>query len=115
MDTLAPLLAVVTGIALRLAIPIAITVVAVYFLRRLDARWKTEAESQPAPPVVEKPRCWETNDCDPAQRKDCPGYQSDQPCWQAFRSDSGYLQERCLECKVFRQTPMPGTPIPANI
>ena len=107
MDTITPVLAVAAGIALRLAIPIAITAVAIYFLRRLDTRWQAEAEEKLLLPAVEKPQCWEVHNCPPENRQSCPGYQSEQPCWQTFREESGYLQERCLGCDVFQQAPIP--------
>jgi hypothetical protein len=107
METVTAVLAVFTGFVLRLAIPVAITVVAIYFLRRLDTRWKTEAEQQLQYPLVEKPKCWEINGCSAEKRAACPGYQSKLPCWQAFRHENGYLQETCLGCDVFRKAPVP--------
>lgn len=107
METLTEILAVITGFALRLAIPIAITAIAVYFLRKLDARWQTEADEQPLLPVVEKPECWDAHNCPLKDREMCPGYQSDKPCWQAFRSKNGHLQEKCIGCDVFEKAPMP--------
>jgi len=107
METITAIFAVVTGIALRLAIPIAITAIAIYFLRRLDNRWQAEAEEQLLLPVVEKTKCWEIHNCTAEMRKTCIGYQSDQPCWQAFREETGYLKESCLGCDVFKEAPIP--------
>lgn len=107
METLSTLLAVVTGLLLRLAIPIAITAVGIYFLRRIDKRWQAEAEQQLLLPAVEKPKCWEVHGCTPEMRANCSGYQSEQPCWQAFREESGYLKEQCLNCQVFTEAPIP--------
>lgn len=107
METTTAIAAVISGFALRLAIPIAITMGAVYFLRRLDTRWKAEAETQLLMPAVEKPNCWEVHGCSEEMRATCKGYQSQQPCWQAHRRDNGYLQERCLGCDVFRKAPIP--------
>ena len=107
METISALLAVITGFALRLAIPIGITAVAMFFLRRLDTRWKVEAESQLLKPVVEKPKCWEVHGCSEEMRATCTGYQSQHPCWQAHRKENGYLQDRCLGCDVFRKAPVP--------
>jgi len=107
METLTAILAVITGFALRLAIPIAITAIAIYFLKRLDIRWQAEAEEQLLLPVVEKPKCWEINNCTAEMRASCSGYQTEQPCWQAFRKENGYLQERCLGCDVFKEAPVP--------
>ena len=107
METITAILAVVTGVALRLAIPIAITAIAIYFLRRLDNRWQAEAEEQLLQPVVEKAKCWEIHGCTAEMRATCIGYQSEKPCWQAFREENGYLKERCLGCDVFRKAPIP--------
>ena len=107
METLTAVLAVITGFALRLAIPIAVTALAIYFLRRLDTRWKKEAEQQLLYPAVEKPKCWELHGCSPEMRATCAGYQSTQPCWQALRQENGYLQESCLGCDVFLKAPTP--------
>jgi hypothetical protein len=112
METISAILAVITGFALRLALPIVITAVAIYFLRRMDTRWQAEAEDQLLLPVVEKPKCWEINGCTAEMRATCAGFRSEQPCWQVFRQDNGYLQERCLGCDVFRKAPIPA---PARI
>jgi hypothetical protein len=108
MNELNALLAILVGFAARLAIPILVTALAVYFLRRLDTEWQTEAKHLPS--KVQKPQCWKTKGCSPAQRKDCPGYKSKLPCWQARRLPNGYLREACLDCKVFLEAP---TPVPA--
>jgi len=107
MDILPSLLAVIAGFAIRLAIPIAITAIAIYLLRRLDARWQAEAKTEALQPVVEKPRCWEINNCTPEMRATCPGYSSEVPCWQARRKENGYLQEKCLGCAIFQKAPIP--------
>jgi hypothetical protein len=107
MDNITAIYAVVTGIVIRLAVPIGITAIAILFLRRLDTRWQAEAEEQLLQPVVEKAKCWEINNCTAEMRANCAGFQSEQPCWQAFREENGYLQERCLGCDVFKEAPVP--------
>lgn len=107
METVIALLAVITGFVLRFGIPIAITAVAVYFLCRLDARWQAEAETEASLPVVEKPQCWKVMNCTPEMRASCPGYLSEAPCWQARRKENGYLLDKCLECDIFRNAPIP--------
>ena len=107
METIISLLAVVTGFVLRFGIPIAITIVAIYVLRRLDARWQAEAKTEAQLPVVEKPQCWKTMNCTPEMRASCPGYQSEVPCWQARRAENGYLQDKCLDCNIFIKAPVP--------
>ena len=107
MEAITPLLAVITGFAIRLAVPILITAVAIYFLKRMDTRWQAEAEKQLLLQPVEKVKCWEIKGCTAEMRATCAGYQSNQPCWQAFREENGHLQERCLGCDVFQHAPVP--------
>ncbi|HSL42635.1 MAG TPA: hypothetical protein VK897_04330, partial [Anaerolineales bacterium] len=99
------LLAVLTGLLLRLAIPIAGTGILIYFLRKLDAHWQAEAVLPPVP--VQKVDCWSIKGCSPAQRKNCKAASSSMPCWQVFREPNGYLQESCISCKVFINAPIP--------
>lgn len=105
METINALLAVIAAFLVRLAIPILVTLAAVYFLKRLDSHWQSEGETQPV--LVEKPECWKVNKCPPAQRKTCPGYLSPLPCWQARRLPNGYLRSECLDCEIFRNAPVP--------
>ena len=105
METITALLALCTGLLVRLAIPIAITLVLVCFLRKLDARWQAEAQLQPMP--LQKPECWKIKDCPLEQQKNCIARTSSLPCWQVFRTPNGYLREECLTCKVFHDAPVP--------
>ena len=107
MESIPPVFAVIAGLAIRLAIPIIITAIAIHFLRRLDRRWQAEAEEQLLLPAVEKPQCWDIKGCSEEMKAKCEGYRSDQPCWQAFREENGYLKEYCLGCEVFRTAPIP--------
>lgn len=114
MDWMQSSAALVLGFLLRLGIPVVLTGVLVWLLRRLDARWQVEADrmlasrdlgTAPVSPV----RCWEVKDCPPHHRVDCPGFKHpERPCWQVFRDPNGCLQEHCLGCVVFRSTPVPG-------
>ncbi len=97
-------LAVVIGVVLRLAIPVLLTILIVQLLRIQDARWQQEGEQVP---LVEKPACWEIKNCLPDCYRDCPGYTSPLPCWQARRLANGYLREECLSCKIFVKAPAP--------
>ncbi len=131
MESLAAIGAAVVGIAIRIVIPLLVTVLIAWGLRKLDARWQHEAEEQrervlrsartaaPAllrltkggngrkPPPV-SPNCWEWRHCPPETRNACPAYlQAGIPCWQVFRGTSGRLPEECLECDVFRVAPVP--------
>jgi hypothetical protein len=107
MQWLYSTLAVLTGLILRLAIPIAITLLAVYILHRVDVRWQEEAMHMPAPEDVEKPQCWDIKNCPAKNRSECASLNSAEPCWQAQRLPNGYLREECLVCQVFHQAPIP--------
>jgi hypothetical protein len=96
-------LAVLTGLAVRLMIPILITVLVVLVLTSLDKRWQTEATTTAS--QVQKPACWDLKHCSAEQRKTCVGFRSDAPCWQAFRLTNGYLDQKCLGCPVFSTAP----------
>ena len=105
MNDINSLLAVGIGLVLRFAIPIIITVLAVAFLRKLDARWQAEGEN--APLDVEAPKCWEIKNCTLEEREKCEAAHSNIPCWQVKRLPNGYLREECLDCEVFHKAPAP--------
>jgi hypothetical protein len=107
MENLDTILVILIGLLLRFGLPMAITVVVVFILRKLDARW--QAETEEVPPTVEmvSPHCWEIKNCMPEQMRECPTPTSTQPCWQVRRQKNGYLREECLTCQVFNQAPLP--------
>lgn len=105
MSPVTEILYIVGLFVLRLGIPLAITLIIAYFLRRLDAKWEDEARSEqeagrvtreveeektvsvplahvPPPAPISaafdsygKP-CWEINkDCNPIKMEHCPAYQ----------------------------------------
>ena len=104
MESITSLLAILTGFLVRLAIPIAVTALMIYFLRKLDSRWQAEAQ---IPVIVEKTKCWEIKGCSPEQMKNCIAGQSSLPCWQVYRLPNGYLRDECISCEVFREAPVP--------
>ena len=104
METISSLLFLLAGLLVRLAIPIAVTAVLIYGLRKLDTRWQSEAQ-RPVP--VEKPECWKVKGCTPEEIKNCIAGQSPLPCWQVYRLPNGYLRDECISCEVFRQAPIP--------
>jgi hypothetical protein len=104
METIISLLALIAGLLIRLAIPLAITALLIFFLRKLDAFWQSEAQLVPAAQEV---KCWEIKDCTLEQQKNCVATKSNLPCWQAKRLPNGYLHEECLSCEVFTEAPMP--------
>ena len=109
METVTYFLAVLTGLLLRLAIPIFGTFIVIYFLRKLDAHWQAEAELTPI--AIEKVECWKVKGCSEEQRKNCSGATAPLPCWQVQRQPNGYLQEKCITCEVFTNAPIPALKI----
>jgi hypothetical protein len=109
METLTPLLTLITGLFLRLSIPLLGTVILVYLLRKLDAHWQAEAERNPV--AIEKVECWKHKGCSEEQRKNCVAATALLPCWQVHRQSNGYLQEKCISCEVFINAPAPALKI----
>ena len=105
METITSLLVLITGMLIRLAIPIALTALLIFLLRKLDAHW--QAEAQLPQPVMQDIECWKLKNCTPEQRNACVAYQATLPCWQAKRMPNGYLREECLSCEIFTEAPMP--------
>ena len=105
METVTSLLAILAGLLVRLAIPIAGTLLLVYLLRKLDAHWQAEAERIPT--AMEKIECWKIKSCSEEQRKNCVAPSSSLPCWQVYRQPNGYLHEKCISCEVFINAPVP--------
>nr|MBI2904230.1 hypothetical protein [Chloroflexota bacterium] len=106
--------AVALALMLRFGIPLLITTVLVWALRRLDAHWQAEAEetwrmSLAAAAELRTP-CWKTRQCSPEARAACPVYgRIDLPCWQLRRQATGRLPAACLDCVVFRNALVPQT------
>lgn len=108
MEGLTATLTIVIGMLLRIGLPIALTALVIYFLRKMDNRWKAEASQRLLVPVLPRTTpCWEVKHCKPEQMKSCPAAnQTVRPCWQIFRSAQGILRETCLGCEVFTQAPL---------
>jgi len=105
--------AVILGLLLRFGLPILMTVLFIWFLRRLDERWQREGTQSEAVrpgqiPMFGDLRCWILNDCTPEQRQRCPAFiEAIRPCWQVHRHGNGNLKEGCLGCELFKGAPIP--------
>ena len=108
------LLAVVIGLAIRFGVPVLLTALVAWGLRRLDRHWQEQAEHRrPAPLAMgaasAEVRCWELKDCPPEKRQTCPAFaRPPVPCWQVFREQTGLLPTSCLGCDVFLSAPIRG-------
>lgn len=113
MDANYSLLAILIGLAVRLVLPILLTVIAVYFLRKLDAYWQKQAEEELARPA-EAAQTWDLKNCPIEKRSDHPLVMSSLPCWQTHRLPNGYLNDECFSCEVFRDAPANMPPVHAH-
>lgn len=111
------LIGVISMFVLRLGVPLAITLLVGYGLRRLDAKWQAEARTRLEAHrawnkkeiesaiemyhVIEQP-CWVLRECPESVRLDCPACQQpDIPCWMARRQAEGRLPSTCYYCELF--------------
>ena len=111
METITSILVVLFGLLLRIGVPLGITILLVWWLRRLDTRWQKESAREMAKYALKKPRnagCWKVNGCSPEKRAACKAFaRQETPCWQVFRNEDGKLRESCLGCQVFQAAPVP--------
>jgi hypothetical protein len=115
MDGLLEAVVIAGMFLLRLGLPLAITLLVGYLLRRLDAKWQAEARAQLGMPQAQKavapaqplPRpagqpCWVEKGCDEARRARCPApKRPNVPCWLARRQAEGRLPAECYNCGRF--------------
>ena len=105
MEQALEVVGVVLLFVLRFGIPIGITLLLAYSLRRLDAHWKAEAEAKVTREevrqvAISQEPCWELRGCSPEKRELCPAYaHPNDPCWEA-RSANGHLPQTCRDCHV---------------
>ena len=107
MNELLEPLAIIGLFLLRLAVPLAITLIIGYPLHRLDARWESEIQSHPdtvatkEPAAVQQP-CWEDKGCSARRRSRCPACRlTDIPCWLARLRVENRLPAECSACVRF--------------
>jgi predicted nucleic acid-binding protein len=100
------ILALMLGLVVRLGLPLLVTVLIVYGLRRLDIRWQKEAEIERNLLVRDEEPCWKEQGLSMEEIKSRAA-ESGKPCWQIHRLSNGYLREACLDCEVFIHAPAP--------
>lgn len=104
--TTTSILVLLTGVFVRLVLPLAVTALIVFALGRLDARWQAEAEKERQVLMKGEMPCWKEQGLALDEIK-LRAKKNDQPCWQTQRSSNGYLREACLDCEVFLDAPIP--------
>lgn len=110
MDTLNIILFVLSGVLLRLIVPLAVTALVVFMLHKLDARWQAEAEQELKLLVKDEMPCCKEQRVSVEQTA-LRLASGERPCWQTRRLPNGHLREDCLDCEVFRDAPVPAVRI----
>jgi hypothetical protein len=98
------ILVFVTGILIRLIVPLVLTGLIIYILHRVDAGWQAQAEKELAMMDEADQPCWREQGFSAEEIK-LQAEKESQPCWQAHRLSSGYLRDACLDCDVFLSAP----------
>ncbi len=114
MDGLLGVAVIVGMFLLRIGVPLGVTLIVAYFLRRLDAKWQAEAwaeweASQPQDELIADAMslqsgepCWSLKGCDETARANCAApKQPSIPCWLARRRSEGKLPAECYNCARF--------------
>ena len=110
MNALYTTITLILGLLLRIAIPLGVTALLVWLLRKLDTHWQTESKRNVLPglSIVKNPGCWKVHNCSEEKRAGCNAYSHPEtPCWQIHRESSGQLQDSCLGCQVFKEALVP--------
>ena len=116
--------AVIFGLfVLRLGIPLGVTVLISWGLRRLDRKWQSEAETQRIqagasvtagePETAPRQPCWLFRNCPEERKRNCAAYRYQTlPCWAVRLRVEGRLPASCPGCALF-QSPQSAWPAAA--
>ncbi len=94
-----------SGLGIRLFLPLALTGIGIWILKRLDQHWQAEAKGDLSVANISpgNPGCWNVMNCSQEARAACKAFaQPETPCWQCKRNSKGQLEENCLDCQVFK-------------
>lgn len=101
------MLVLILGLIVRLGLPLLVTLLFVYGLRKLDMHWQHQAEEEHSLLLIrDDTPCWKEQGLSMEEIK-VRAAESDKPCWQIHRLPNGYLREACLDCDVFVNAPAP--------
>jgi hypothetical protein len=114
MEELQITAAVIAGLLLRIGLPVGLTFLLARFLRKLDSRWREEAEQK----VIERKQfeqqqtllnlwldqpCYSIMNCTDQQKENCTAHsQTEKPCWEINRAN-GNLSQRCQDCEYRKE------------
>ena len=110
MEELATIGGVLLAFLVRIGIPLGLTMLLSWLLKRLDAQWRDEAMNYKAEAITKAEQdlyftiwsrnpCWEDKQCDPADRLRCKAFlQSEKPCWEVYRTNGSY-NKNCEGCE----------------
>ncbi len=109
-EPITDILAVIFLFAIRIAIPIAVTLAFGYWLEK-KLQPQQEQEQKPAIDLARRERsnkiirlhCWDLNRCDSAKRAECAACRHPElPCWLALQVEGGKVREDCFTCRLYR-------------
>jgi hypothetical protein len=110
MEELATFGGVLLAFLIRIGIPLGLTILLSWLLKRLDAQWRDEALNYKAEAITKAEQdlyvtlwarnpCWEDKQCDPEDRLRCKAFlQSQKPCWEVYRTNGSY-NKSCDGCE----------------
>ena len=114
MEAIYSVLVILLGLVLRVGVPIAITILLVHFLHKLDTRWQAEAELEKNTQLKDEMPCWKDMGL-PVEQIKLRTTTNERPCWQTHRLANGRLRETCLTCEVFLDAPVAASQSQARV
>lgn len=104
-------LVIVGMFALRLGVPVLLTIAICHVLDRLSVKRaaqigaQRQARLRAAPhegKLVRQLQCWEIKRCEEATRAECPAYKRPNlPCWLALQLAGCQLSDECKSCSMY--------------
>ena len=101
---------VILMFALRVGLPLALTLAFGYWLeKKLAPSREQEQEQRPALRIVKSDNkviqlhCWDIKRCDSATRAQCAAAKHPElPCWLALQADGNKVREECFTCALYK-------------
>ena len=98
-------ISLILGFAIRIGIPVSLTIIIGKALKKLDNKWQEDGRKimikdlDLSERIIQDLNCWEFYECSEVKRKNCSmeGH-AEEPCWQLCEAVGGNPAE-CLSCK----------------